>query len=89
MGDKIEILTAIARVETRLDGLNERLAWIGENINDHEVRMRILEDCGTDDHEKRIRDIEGWQSNIIGKIAVLMSGFGVIITLVTAWISTW
>ena len=64
--DHVDLMIAIARLEGKMDALNER---IGEK---HQRDARTL-----GDHEKRIRDVEksGWKlQGLAGVVAAIISG---------------
>ena len=74
MNDDQEILTGLARVETKIEALTDRIDWLADSIQDHETRIRSLEDK---------------HSLLIGKLTALMIITVTAVSLVSAWISTW
>ena len=90
-GDKL--YASVARIEVQLNSLVSRIDRLTEDIkksiDDHEVRIRKIEEDNTKDHEDRLKSLENWRSMLIGKIAVIVLVFGTLITIATAWITTW
>lgn len=69
-----EISKGLVRVEEKIEALSHRIEWVADSIQDHETRIRALEDK---------------HSLLIGKLTALMIISITTVSVILAWISTW